>query len=522
MTASARALYGAAVGALLSLLIHPVSRPYLTSSLSSWGPSIVRVASPLVIENLRRLPQPKNAGDLEVFSVWMIASAASLNQGRTPARADLLKLAQVAGLAGQADARNAFWPQMKAVFLFAAGNKSGAAAEWKRASNMEVWNDIQTPRLLGLERALAAESGADLAWQIRLAYRFRSSEHARAIAALARALVEDADVSTPAGRTIRFETAMNARLMREGARSIDIGWMASDMLLTAAYPPGVNMLTSFRRRLLARQALELAFEQSGDRERAFKLRAAYSNNDSWSAFVGSADRDQDLVEMAALSVSAATVPGASVIAALFGATLWLAGALVLRYPRLQFVFKGPIAPLIGIILAIWIYHSTQLVLASITAVLCFAFLVFSPSAERSHPPDDLGPLFGIVVAIIGGGLYLVLSAFVVGVATPGVELLGEVGVPKEYYGGSTLFLGLAGIMLGLLLLTAPSWAVSERIATPKVAGRALRALGSRLCGASLAIAIFSTPLAVYVDQQVADKMTKMLENEPNYYLIRES
>src|SRR5687767_11344856 len=111
MTRAARAYYGAATGALLSLLLHPVSSPYITGILRSWGPSQTQFSSPDIPSNLNRLPQPRSDKDLDTFALWMLVGSEALVEKRALGPDDLKMLVQVAVLGRKADVTNAFWPQ---------------------------------------------------------------------------------------------------------------------------------------------------------------------------------------------------------------------------------------------------------------------------------------------------------------------------------------------------------------------------------------------------------------------------
>ncbi|HEY0868552.1 MAG TPA: hypothetical protein VGE01_14305, partial [Fimbriimonas sp.] len=60
MTPLARTLVGAAIGALVTLSIHPTSRPYLTSLFASATPS--DLAAQLYLRS-ERLPTPRSPAD---------------------------------------------------------------------------------------------------------------------------------------------------------------------------------------------------------------------------------------------------------------------------------------------------------------------------------------------------------------------------------------------------------------------------------------------------------------------------
>lgn len=520
MTRAARAYYGAGVGALVSLLIHPVSRPYMIAPLRNLGSSEALASTLWVPSNLDRLPRPASRGDTETFALWILAGTDALRSRRPLTEVQSMRISEVAGLGAIADPNNAFWTQIEAVFAKESRQRQDVLKLWRRASLAGSWNDLQSKRLLRIRQELASETGAAMGWQLRAVYDLRSTTAAQAIAALAKDILDSRGLQTREDLMVRRDTAINARVMRDGGRSVAIGQIGSDLLEEASQPPAKGVLTSHRKRILARQDLVNGLRRYGETQAAKEVDDAFSSNDGWNAFMSASGAGEHLYTLGLVSLLAAVLPGTCLVISLFGALVWGMGALVIRSRRLQRVFEPPVAPTLGVLVAVFVYYLTALPLASLTAVLCFAFLVFTPDQVRSRPPLDLGPVFGFVMFVIGLAVFLNLSAFLIGLSTPGVYLLPTLGIPREYCNGSTLFLGLTGIMLGLLLLTAPSWAMTQRIGTPTVVGIAMRTFGSGLSAVCLGLAVVLGPLAVYADRQASDVLQKLIENEPNYYLVQ--
>ena len=470
--------------------------------------------------NIGRLPTPKASNDLDTFALWMLAGNEVLRAKEGLPHESLRRLSQAAELAAEADPNNGFWHQMRALLNHTMGNETEAERAWQRASLATFWNDFQSKRLLRIKAQFAAETGASMGWQLRAVFELRSNANIKAITALARDLLANRSMGKKEDLLVRAATVGNAQIIRNGSRSIAIGQAASDLMDMAAYPPGVAIQPSIRLLLLARQQLTNKLSGVGEAEASRRVLDAFRLNDNWIGLISGARAPEHLENLSVVTLLSATLPSICMLIAAFGAVTWWFGSMVLKSARLQKIFQPPIAPVLGIVLAITVYYLTQLPLASITAVLCFAFLVFTPAQERSRPPSDLGMLFGLIVAIIGVAVFLNLTAFLIGVSTPGAHVLPTLGIPKEYTGGSTLFLGLTGIMLGLLLLTAPTWGSSEKIATPKVVGMGLKTLGSGLCAVCLGLAVILGPLAVYADGQASEVLQKLVENEPNYYLVQ--
>jgi len=77
-----------------------------------------------------------------------------------------------------------------------------------------------------------------------------------------------------------------------------------------------------------------------------------------------------------------------------------------------------------------------------------------------------------------------------------------------------------GLRLALALVAVPIWAKVQRLATPHIFGLALRKLGAYLGFGGLAAGIVFGPIAVYADIRIGQTLSKLVGNEPVYYLAR--
>lgn len=517
MSRAARACFGAMLGALVTLLWHPVSRPFLLAGFTQWGVSEAARTTPLIAANLRQLPIPKSELDA---SLWLQAGAERLLERRPPSDQDKENLVRVARNAALREPENAYWRQMEAVFLGTLGRDREARDAWVQAARAARWNDYQSVRLLGVREQIAREQGSRLAWQLAYALRLRSSANAQAIRSFSRQVVAGATLQDPEHLRTRWASVVNARLMRDGSRSIESGQTAAEMMESASHPAGLPVARSHRVLLLARYDLINALAAAGMDEYSSQVNRAYDSNDGWIALT----RRVDTQEFADFSIvgalATATVPSALLSVSALGAVLWLLGLAVSRSATVRLLLAPPAAPAIGVFFAVLAYIATGLVLAAIAVVLCFAFLVFTPPSVRTLTPDEMGPLFRFILLMLGMAIAATFGAFAASLSTPACEILFQIGVPPDYYAGSTLFLGLSGIVLGLLLLVSPGWALAQRIATPKVVGVALRDLGQGLCAATLGLAVIVTPASVYADRELNQNLQMLVENEPNYHLLQ--
>ena len=144
MTRGGRALLGAMLGAALTLLIHPASRPYIFSAFIS--PSHPRAA-----------PQKDIPNDVVELSSWMTAVADRYvaHQRLTPIE---LKNAIAAAEHGtKLDPDNAYWHQMLACLQHRMGDEAEGLRHWKIGAACDTWNDYQSVELLRERNRLAAD-----------------------------------------------------------------------------------------------------------------------------------------------------------------------------------------------------------------------------------------------------------------------------------------------------------------------------------------------------------------------------
>ncbi|MFI5386893.1 MAG: hypothetical protein ACHQ50_12330, partial [Fimbriimonadales bacterium] len=145
-------------------------------------------------------------------------------------------------------------------------------------------------------------------------------------------------------------------------------------------------------------------------------------------------------------------------------------------------------------------------------------LTLGPKRERRAKVEDLGPMFSFTVAALGLAFLLLLGAFVVGASAPAVSLLPSLGAPSEYFGGSGVLLGLAIIVLAILILLAPLFAMALRVGTSFVLSTGLRKFGAFLGYLSLGLIVVGTPACIYFDRENSEGLARLVQNEPVYYL----
>jgi hypothetical protein len=514
MTGAWRAFSGAACGALLVLLFHPISRPFIITPLLHWGTSQAYLHSKLLLENHPVLPVPK---DLIESSLWMETGAKKLALKESFQPGDAEKLILVASNASRQDPDNSYWGQMEAVFLNFAGLHKEALKAWVRAGTCTRWDDQQTRKLKELQQGLADEAGGPAAWQYSAVYSLRNPDAAHAIEQFGREVIKESDIFSKRGLVLRFATLMNGKLLRDGCRSIKVGETGVHLVELSSYPNELGTIKSPRKLVLTRAAFSNNLRKAGMVEQSRQSTDAFDGNEAWLALTAQEDVATRAVAIRAMSLITICAPGTLFAVSIFGGLLWLASILAKAHPQLLMVVEPPIAPALGLLLAALLYHATELPLASIAVVACFGFLAFTPLHERSHPPEQLGPIFELTLFVLSCVLAVLMCAFLVGLSTPGCQVLPELNAPPQFYGGSTLFLGLCAIVIGLILLAAPCWAMVQRIATPAVVVLACRTFGRGLFVWCMALGIVLTPVAVLLDGYLRNDLQQIVLNEPVYY-----
>lgn len=515
MSWAARLFWGIALGGLFALTLHPVSRPFLWLTPNHWGPSNAIRNSPWLPENLRVLPEPTDAMRA---SLWMQAGAERIRSDRTITASDIQKLYEVAELVSKEDTGNAFWDQMEAVFAAKLRKSKESDAAWLTASKAERWNDYQTARLIRVQLLLAQEQGTTQAWQFAAVYPLRSIAAADLIAVYGQSRIAKQSLETREGLLLRFASLQNGRLVRDFSRSLAVGEIGAKLVETSGYRLIVGNPRSPRRLLLSRFEYINHLKAFGLEAEATQTDRAYRSNEGWLALTPRTEETSDHIGYALGSVVASTLPSALLWCTVCGIALWFVGWLLENKAWAQKLYHYPIPTIVGGILAVLIYWLTGLVLAALVAGLSCSFQSFTPIRERSRPPQYLGPLFRFIIVLLAIAFCVLMCGFFIGISRPGFEVLPRIGLPTNFVGGSSALLGLAGLVLSLLLLIAPSFAIAIRMTTVRVGAIALREFGGGIAITCMLLCILLTPAAVYADDWLQQPLRMMVENEPVYYL----
>jgi hypothetical protein len=517
MTSLGRALAGAAFGALLTLLIHPVSRPYLLSA-----------AYRVPTERLQRCldshtAQPSPPEDLLGASLWVQLALERQAAQDAPLRPkEIETVLRITEEADEKDPDNAYWKQARATMLLFAGQPLEAQATWIRASRALRWNDYQTERLQRAREELAAMTGAHQAWQLAYVFHHRSDSAARAIRRFAAILLSGADPKSESGLTVRYATLVNGDLMRSGARSVLVGQHGADIVDLTTYPAVLAKTPSPRRLWTGQTEMLDRMASLGPHwaEKSATARKIFKNNESWRALMAYED-PQDLSQsLSRAAVVTSGLTGTIAAVAVAGLLIYGLGLGVGRFWGNRTSLAWPYVTAITVALGATGYLLTRDLFAGLTTALCGGFLGVSPPQVRRARPEDLGPLFMFLIVVLALSFALTIVGFLLG-TTPAAEgLFPALGVPPAYY-RTPLLLGLAALFLGLLLLAVPMWAMAQRLAIPHVLSVALRKFGAVLAVGGIGLGIALTPVLVYADREVGQTLQKLVGNEPLYYYLQQ-
>jgi hypothetical protein len=409
---------------------------------------------------------------------------------------------------------------MAAVMLADMNKWPEAKKEWIHAATATRWDNLQGPKLEDAEGSLGKICGAKQAWHYSAAYYCRNKDAGFEILSLARKIISQTPRDGRRALNIRFATLANGVLLRDGAKSISEMEMGVRIVEVSSHPPQLAMNTQ-RGLVLSQKALEREFRGLGMSHELQVADDAFSENESKQHYIEHQDDETaNALNFSLGAVATATLPGTMLIVSLVGLAFLGIGRTVDAHAPAGAKFSWLALAIAGSVVGVAVYSITRLPLTALAPLLCFLFLQFTPKVERTKRSSDLGPLFGFTVFVLATTFVCLLAAFLAGFGPASVAGLPFLGVPVDLYGGSSLFLGLAILVLGVLLLITPFWAFAQRTNTPFVLARALQKFGQTVAWGCLALAVLGGPLAIYADSRICLNMEQVSGNEPLYYLSR--
>lgn len=514
MNLPTRVLLGIGLGALGALFLNPTSRTLLAAS--SWklrSPDFM-ARTPYRVSATQDLPPSSEPAGA---AFYLLAGAIEMRKGTLDPR-EIDSLIAVARLQASQDPDNAFWRQALSLYLWHRGDRAEAQREWIRAAAAMRWNDYQNERLRFLREGLQTSSGGTLAWHDAVSYLERSDALQAQIARLGASILAYQAGTEYSDLEIRYATVINGRLLRDGARSVRGGTHGASLVDRAALGSVEPDDFSHRRLHLERLRMIDLLSRSGRPDRVEKALDAFASNDAWFALVRPVDRDREVDRLLVDALTASTVPGAFLLVTVTGGLIALSGWFFERSPALQRLLVTPVAPVLGLALAVLTYLWTGMPLVAFFFAVCLSFFAVGAGGRRSAAATDLGrPLLGLL-AVLGTLLGLSVAGFAICASAPfrnlAPPLLG-IDNPDSL---TLVFATAATILAGMVLATAPGWALIKRYAPERLAGTVLRRLGIGLASGAL-IATIATGLAcLVIEVRTQSVLSLLVLNEPLYYL----
>jgi len=432
---------------------------------------------------------------------WVLVAAERETDGQKLSRADATKLKFLVQYAAKEDVLNSFWKQMEAVYAWKLDERAEALEVWLEASQRMLYNDWQTRRLEHVAAKLDEHEGSNMSWHQAYAYHRRSDAIAQQISEVAKEMHRATRQDRVTDLLTRYATVINAKLMREGGRSNSIADVAVRIGDDAATAGAVERRSSPRIVHLARLDLMHRLRDANRSDLGAQVISAYNDNDAWIALGRRGDTEENARQLTLVSLVLGVLPsgfllisGIGILIAWVGMVLAASRHEPSAQARPAYVAAGSPGPRPSRSLWPWMAVSES--------------LPTLPAVSR----------FGYAIAAMGWSAVALGAA--VSVSAAAIELRPYLGPPFSFPLSSLIFFSLAIAGLAALLVGAFLSAVRNQQNPRSSAGRVLQHFGRLLFVSNLIFAIFLGPLAIYVDQQLGGTISKLLQNEPTYYLIQ--
>lgn len=514
MTLWSRAFFGALIGAILTLFIHPSSRPFLAGPFIESSKLIERRHDALPSSFPDVLPEPRD--DLTA-SLWIHVGAEQIvNRGKlSPAQIE--GLIRIAEFRQSQDPTNAFWGMAQAIFLHELGKEEEAVAVWKQASTRLTYNDFQSRHLSDL-RASLAQTSTPSTWQYAYCYRLRSMAFAALVEAYARYLVSNASRTSAEDLELRYTILLNGGLLRDWSRNLAIMERGISVVELASHPRELQREASIKRLLIAHSEFKEALKSIGLTREAEITEVAYNENEGWSALTGREDTDQKVASLTLFSALWPNLPGVLLQCAILGGVLTLFGLGLERLVRNRDRLAAAVVAAIAVVTSLSVFALTQSVLALVASGLCCLFVLLTPRNPRVHLPKDLGLLFSFVMFVLALAFLFLGSVMLLTRTLPVVANAAAFDPHIATIVDSRITAGLALIAISCLFLFAPLWALAQHVRTLFVLSRGFYSLGVITLTLSLVLSVAATPVCVYFEKENQETFRMLLENEPVYYV----
>ena len=499
-----RALVGAAAGAVLVLIAHPVTRPSLVA--------VFRPTPPDALARILRRPPLAKPTDAATGAAYLLEGARRRAEGPALAAAETRTMLAVAAEGEAIEPDNPFWPM--AAFYFGRGEDRAA---WRRASRCKRFFDHQRVDMIRDRDRIVARVGDAQGWVYAAIAPQRSPAMIEGIRNTALRTLQGID-SESAHLEFAYETIRNGALIRDGAERLALGQAGIDMIESATYPRRMVDPRKGSKILRLYIAKTTFTRQLRDRDRPTDARFCdrqFRTNDSWQAFRDVVNPDDRFNALAIGAVQADTLPGALLAASLAGGAIWLFGRRVARLAHLDHRFRGSglTACSLGLLVAGILLGYT---LVGLAAGACVLVSGLHPQRPKRFDGDSLGPLHVLVVGSLATALGIGIVLAVTARSLPGI-MLGRLGGLGLLLGDSERWSAVAVVILGASALAPPAWAFVRRYPTPALAAHTYTMMGRSLALGGLALAVVSSPVALAVDRWLGTSLAEIALNEQNAY-----
>jgi len=514
MTLWGRALLGALIGAVITLIAHPASRPFLIGPFIESGSLLNSPRFSLPTTFPQALPDPND--DISA-SLWIHVGAELVRKREKVTDEQLASLVKLARIRGSKDLENSFWKISEAVFLDKLGKPKAAVLAWREAAHRIRYDDYQTRYLARLREALGAQS-ASSSWQYAYCYRLRSVALAQMVEAYARNLIARTNLVLPEDLNLRYDTLIIGSIFRDGSRNLRVMQHAAQIVEIASHPREMHNVRSIRTLLMAHLGFKEAMRTAGYEDKAVRVEKVYNENDAWIALTAREDPEENLQNLTLMGALLPNLPGILLQSSLASLILWLLGYGLDRLTQTRRDLGTVTIGTIAALLPLSVLLLTGSWLAFLATALCGAFLLIGPRTPRAVPPRDLGPMFAFMNTVVA--IALIVSATLLFVSRS-LPLQASLPAMPDYVEGladSAGFAALTLIILACLSLFSPLWALAQHVRTTTVISRAYIGTAAIAGVLSLVLAIAATPFCVSLETENQETLRKLMENEPVYYL----
>jgi hypothetical protein len=512
MTLWRRALIGAAVGAVLTLCIHPLSRPFLAAA---WVHEPKDAFAALLDLRSEQLPPPENPVDA---ALWVQMAADRIVSRRYLSASERQSLGRVIRAASRNEPDNAFWDQAYAAILVRDTGDPEALRRWVRASNLAGWNDHQSTRLQRARDRVSQLSRSRQSWQMAYVYYGRSESAARLIERFSRDLTGKLELQGRRDLRLRYATLRNGSLMRDGSRSLRVGFRGANVVDIASYPRNLTGIPSPKRLILAQLTLYNNLLQDGKVSDAMETYQTFRRNDGWRAMIVREDFEERIANAALGSTLVGVLPSAFLATSLIGLAIWIVASVARasasqRFGNIQIAVAAALLAGLGW----WVTHSWG---PSVVLGAGVVFQLVGPKSPRSNPDRNFGPLFDFMLLMVVCVSALAFVASFVLDSTPANLLLPVLGMQSEGWFSGQNLRGVGILALSMVFVVSPIWALVQRRPTADTILTAAKRVGIILTVGCLFAAVIGTPLSIFADSRLEIDLTQLATNEPVYYLLQ--